>query len=146
MEYVFLLFLAWLVVSLPAIVYAAIIDSRRKRNARPFEEHIASLTRRFEGLEEQFKRALTRRAAPVAAAVAEKPAPTVPVVPVVPVVTPVAPAISVTEAAPATQTPTVREEPAVVKPAVDAPPRPTPLPPSPPVFPVRPGQVVAQLP
>ncbi|HEV2964301.1 MAG TPA: DUF2339 domain-containing protein [Candidatus Angelobacter sp.] len=129
MEYIFLVFLGWFVVCLPAIVYAAIIDSRRKKDAREFEEQFASLTKRFYGLEEQLRRVI---AAQAVTAVPEKPAPPIAVVAPVP-----APAIPLAEAI------TVREEPPLVKPA-EAPP--IPLPPTPPVFPVRPNPPVVQVP
>lgn len=144
MEYVLLFLLAWFLVCLPAIIYAGIIERRRKRDSKRFEEHIESLNRRFDVLEERFKRALARQAE---TAVPEKSVPAVPPPVVVPVVAPVPTAAPVTETAPATPIPTVPKEPSVVKPAVEAPPpKPTPLPPAPPVFPVRPEPVVAQIP
>jgi hypothetical protein len=123
MQYVFLFFLGWFLVCLPALVYAAIIESRRRKDARNADEQIATLTKRFYGLEEQLRKAI---AAQAVATVQEKPD--------APVVVPV----------PLSEAVKVREEQPLVKPAAEIQPRP--LPPTPPVFPVRPEPRVVEAP
>jgi cbb3-type cytochrome oxidase subunit 3 len=138
MEYVFLFFLIWFLLCLPAIVYAAVIESRRKKDAKQFEEQISQLNKRFDGLQEQLKTAITRQSV---SAVQEKPVPVVPVLAPAPIATHAAKKITVPE-----ESPSVTPAPETVKPAVATPPRPVPLPPAPPVFPVRPEPKVEQVP
>ncbi len=51
MEYLFLLLVGWVVVCLPALFYASIVDGRRRRDANEFTQRIATLTRQLESLE-----------------------------------------------------------------------------------------------
>src|SRR5215831_519938 len=110
------LFTFFLVVCLPIIFYAYLVDRRRKRSAREFSEHLAVLTARIyklEKLEEQAKHA-------AAAAVQPGSAPTQPV--------------PVAAAAPKPAPPPERPAPAYVPPVIHAP---APPPPAPTQQPVR---------
>src|SRR5215472_3715040 len=55
MGYVVLFFVAWLLVCLPALIYAGIIEGRRRRDATALEKKIAALQHDFELLERRFR-------------------------------------------------------------------------------------------
>jgi hypothetical protein len=76
------LFTFFLVVCLPIVFYAYLVDRRRKRSAKEFSEHLAVLTARIYKLEEQAKHAAAAAVQasatptqPVPVAAAPKPAP-----------------------------------------------------------------------
>ncbi|HEV2986970.1 MAG TPA: hypothetical protein VG759_00905, partial [Candidatus Angelobacter sp.] len=96
MQWFFLFCLLWFVICLPAIIYAAVIEGRRRKDARNFEDQIALLNRRFDGLQEQLKTATAKRAA---TPIPETPIPAVPIAVPVPVTTHPAEKTTVPEAA-----------------------------------------------
>ncbi|HEX2330814.1 MAG TPA: hypothetical protein VHN74_18975, partial [Candidatus Angelobacter sp.] len=51
MEYIFLFLVGWVVVCLPALFYASVVDGRRRRDADEFTQRILSLSRQIEKLE-----------------------------------------------------------------------------------------------
>jgi hypothetical protein len=51
MEYLFLGLIVWAFISLPALIYAAVVDGRRRRDADNFNHKLAELTREMEILE-----------------------------------------------------------------------------------------------
>src|SRR5215472_6536253 len=74
MGYVLLFFIAWLLVCLPALIYAGIIEGRRRRDATALEKKIAALQHDFELLERRF---LSLAAASTATQAAVTPTPDV---------------------------------------------------------------------
>jgi hypothetical protein len=75
MEYVFLFFFAWAVVCLPAIIFTAVANSRRRSEAAELNQRIIALTRQLERLERR-THAESAQAQPMPAASATAPAPT----------------------------------------------------------------------
>src|SRR5690242_8022905 len=71
MEYILLFFLAWMVVCLPAIIFTAVANRRRRRETAELNDRVTTLTRQLESLE---RRARTV-AEPVPAPAASAPAP-----------------------------------------------------------------------
>ena len=55
MQYLLLFLLAWLVVCLPALIYAAVIEGRRRRDAEALDKKIAALQHDFELLERRLR-------------------------------------------------------------------------------------------
>ncbi|HYX53841.1 MAG TPA: hypothetical protein VE783_10360 [Candidatus Limnocylindrales bacterium] len=51
MEYIFLFLVGWVVVCLPALFYASVVDGRRRRDADEFTQRILSLSRQVDALE-----------------------------------------------------------------------------------------------
>src|SRR6185437_10627247 len=51
MEYLFLGLIVWAFISLPALIYAGVVDGRRRRDAENFNRKLAELTREMEILE-----------------------------------------------------------------------------------------------
>jgi hypothetical protein len=51
MEYLFLGLIVWAFISLPALIYAGVVDGRRRRDAENFNHRIAELTREMDILE-----------------------------------------------------------------------------------------------
>ena len=45
MEYLFLGLIVWAFLSLPALIYAGVVDGRRRRDAENFNRKLAELTR-----------------------------------------------------------------------------------------------------
>jgi hypothetical protein len=69
MEYVFLFFFGWMVVCLPAIIYTAVANSRRRRETAELNDRITALSRQLAFLEQR-----SREGAPSPQAVASSPA------------------------------------------------------------------------
>src|ERR1051325_3290687 len=53
MEYVFLFFFGWMVVCLPAIIFTAVANSRRRRETAELNDRITALSRQLAHLEQR---------------------------------------------------------------------------------------------
>src|SRR6185312_12397247 len=69
MEYLFLGLIVWAFISLPALIYAGVVDGRRRRDAENFNHKLAELTREMEILERRTRAV----AGPVTASVTDSP-------------------------------------------------------------------------
>src|SRR5262249_9536231 len=88
MGYLLLFFFAWLLVCLPALIYAGIIERRRRRDVALFEKQMAALRHDFELLERRSQSLSAAATMTATRSASPAPAPERPPAPVHPAFTP----------------------------------------------------------